>query len=492
MRRSISRQILLLIAIPVAVQLLLGILLVAVSRRAVADRTLEIHSQQVIADAFQLSSLLLGAEAAVRGYIITGRDSFAAAFTAAVHEAPRRVELLRALVSDNPSQLSRVEMMRSHMTRFIEANTVSAGFVAESKAHLAQERVFRSEGGRWMSAFQKQLHDFLEEEQRLARERQTRALRSRNLMGVLVGSAIVLNLLVGAVAATIFVRTIDRRLFIVADNSRLLAAGAELHEPLAGNDEIADVDRAFHGMATSLLRTQHDLTNANRELEAFSYSVSHDLRAPLRAIDGFSRILAEEFGGTLEGEGMRLVGVIRANSRKMADLVDDLLAFSRLTRQPVTSSIINMRALFERAAEEARETATARVVEISIGELPSAPGDARMMYQAVFNLVSNAIKFTTVRDVARISVTASTVDGEHIYAVCDNGVGFDMRYADKLFGVFQRLHHASEYEGTGVGLAIVQRVVQRHGGRVWAESSEGSGATFFFALPRPGGNDAEG
>jgi signal transduction histidine kinase len=491
MQRSISRQILLLTAIPVVVQLLLGVLLIAVSRRAVTDRSLEIHSQEVIGQAFHLTGLLLGAESAVRGYIITGREPFATSFRAAAQAAPHRSESLRLLVSDNPSQQSRVDMMQSLMTRFIEANTVNAGFVASSQKAAAEARVVSGEGARWMSAFQTQMHEFLAEEERLARERQSRALRSRTLMTGLVVSAITLNLLIGTIAALIFIRTIDRRLFVVADNSRLLAEGAPLHEPLDGADEIAAVDRAFHGMARSLLHAQSELKTANRELEAFSYSVSHDLRAPLRAIDGFSRILSEEYGSVLDAEGMRLVGVIRTNSRKMANLVDDLLAFSRLTRQPVTRSLINMRALFERAAEEVREATPGRLVEVAVGDLPNAPGDARMIYQVVFNLIANAVKFTAVREVARVVITGSVDGDEYVYSIRDNGVGFDMRYVDKLFGVFQRLHHASEYEGTGVGLAIVQRVVQRHGGRVWAESSEGTGATFFFALPRLGGIDVE-
>jgi PAS domain S-box-containing protein len=222
---------------------------------------------------------------------------------------------------------------------------------------------------------------------------------------------------------------------------------------------------------------------ANKELEAFSYSVSHDLRAPLRAIDGFSRLALEEYGGVLGAEGNRLLNVVRSSTQKMGQLIDDLLQFSRLGRQELEMTQVEMTDLARDAVEEHRRDDPSRAVEVRIDPLPRIRGDRALLRQVWANLVSNAYKYSRLNSAARIEIGADRVNGEEVYRVRDNGVGFDMQYADKLFGVFQRLHSKKEFEGTGVGLAIVQRVIQRHHGRVWADSRLGEGATFYFAIP---------
>jgi PAS domain S-box-containing protein len=223
---------------------------------------------------------------------------------------------------------------------------------------------------------------------------------------------------------------------------------------------------------------------ANRELEAFSYSVSHDLRAPLRAIDGFSKILQEDHIANLDDEGRRVVAVIRDKTRKMGCLIDDLLAFSRLGRAALSRSEVDQRALALEVCDSLRPETESRAIEVSIDALPNAHGDAAMMRQVWTNLLSNAIKYSRGRQPAQIQVTGWDEGTELVYRVKDNGVGFEMQYAAKLFGVFQRLHSNAEFEGTGVGLAITSRIVQRHGGRVWAEADLGKGAEFFFSLPK--------
>jgi two-component system sensor histidine kinase/response regulator len=230
------------------------------------------------------------------------------------------------------------------------------------------------------------------------------------------------------------------------------------------------------------LRTAQ-LEAANKELEAFSYSVSHDLRAPLRAIDGFSRLVLEEYASKLDDEGKRLLAVIRGNTHKMGQLIDDLLAFSRLSRQQVIFAPVDLAALADTVFFELKNSEKGRKIELEIDALPAAFGDRSMLRQVLQNLLANAIKFTRPRSRARIELSGRTGKDENIYQVKDNGVGFDTEYAHKLFGVFQRLHNSEEFEGTGVGLAIVQRIVLRHGGRVWAESKGGKGATFYFSLP---------
>jgi len=226
-----------------------------------------------------------------------------------------------------------------------------------------------------------------------------------------------------------------------------------------------------------------ELETANSELEAFSYSVSHDLRAPLRAIDGFSRILADELGPQTPPEVLRYLNVIRDNAQQMGRLIDDLLSFSRLSRQPLKKVAFSPLDIINQVLVTLASGNQERLIKLVMPELPSCQGDPALLKQVWMNLLSNAFKFTRQREHARIEVGAIVDTAEIVYFVKDNGTGFDMRYADKLFGVFQRLHHTDEYEGTGVGLAIVQRIVRRHGGRVWAEGELGHGSTFFFSLP---------
>jgi PAS domain S-box-containing protein len=224
------------------------------------------------------------------------------------------------------------------------------------------------------------------------------------------------------------------------------------------------------------------LEAAVKELEAFSYSVSHDLRAPLRAIDGFTRILVEDYGPSLDAEGKRVCAVISDNARRMAQLIDDLLAFSRLSRADIRPMPLDMRALAEAAFYQLTTPESRERIEFRLGTLAPAMGDPTLIAQVWQNLLSNALKFSAKRERAIIEVGCQEGKDESVYYVRDNGAGFDMQYAGKLFGVFQRLHSEREFEGTGVGLAIVQRMIHRHGGRIWAEAGPDLGATFYFTL----------
>jgi signal transduction histidine kinase len=227
------------------------------------------------------------------------------------------------------------------------------------------------------------------------------------------------------------------------------------------------------------------LQAAVSELDAFSYSVSHDLRAPLRAIDGFSRILLKQYGSILPEEPREYLQLVRDNTVQMGHLVDDLLAFARLSRQQLSKQRVPTRKIVENVLSDARQQAEGRSVSVSVGELPSLWGDPSLLKQVFVNLIGNAFKYTRMRAEAVIEVGSREIGGEQVVFVRDNGAGFDMRYADKLFGVFQRLHRAEDFEGTGVGLAIVQRIVHRHGGRVWAEAAVDQGATFYFTTGVP-------
>lgn len=250
-------------------------------------------------------------------------------------------------------------------------------------------------------------------------------------------------------------------------------------------DFMGEFSESFNAMVHSLAASRDQLLAANQDLEAFSYSVSHDLRAPLRVIEGFSRILLKDQAPGLDAEGRRHLGVIIDNARLMGRLIDDILAFARLGRRQVKKTDLDLTGLARSIAAELQGWAADRHLEVTVQELPPAYGDPALLRQVLVNLLSNAIKFTAPRDPARIEV-GGLVDGpDCTYYVKDNGVGFDMEQADRLFGVFQRLHGPTEFEGSGVGLAIVHKIIQRHGGRVWAEGRVNKGATIYFSLPQP-------
>jgi two-component system, sensor histidine kinase and response regulator len=226
-----------------------------------------------------------------------------------------------------------------------------------------------------------------------------------------------------------------------------------------------------------------ELEAANKELESFSYSVSHDLQAPVRAISGFSNILLEDFSSQMPVEAQVILGKVAGSAGRMGQLIKDLLAFSRLGRQPLSKRTVDMAALVQEVADDLIQREPGRRIELRVAELPDCLGDPSLLKQVFINLLSNALKFTRQREQAKIEVGCRTENGERVYFILDNGVGFDMRYAEKLFGVFQRLHKADEFEGTGVGLSIVGRIIQRHGGRIWADAEVDKGATFHFVLP---------
>jgi PAS domain S-box-containing protein len=257
-------------------------------------------------------------------------------------------------------------------------------------------------------------------------------------------------------------------------------------EPVRMMGSVMDVTERKDAEARLQERTLQ-LEAANESLGSFTYSVSHDLRAPLRAIDGYAHILVEDHAATLNDESRRVLDVIRTNARQMGRLIDDLLAFSRLGRAEPDYATTDLAGLAGSVVAELRRQDPTRAVDVTIGDLAPAVVDAAMMRQAFFNLIGNAWKFTRDSPRASIEIGCTPYRTETVYWIRDNGAGFDMQFASKLFRVFERLHRADEFDGTGVGLAIVQRVVQRHGGRIWADAAPGEGATFFVALPHEKG-----
>jgi PAS domain S-box-containing protein len=260
---------------------------------------------------------------------------------------------------------------------------------------------------------------------------------------------------------------------------------------LETNNDITERNRReeeIQGLNQELAKRSTDLESINKELEAFAYSISHDLRAPLRHMAGFTELLQRKASSVVDEKSNHYMTMILDSAKRMGNLIDDLLAFSRIGRAETQKTMFNLAQLVKEALTEVRQDTEGRNIAWKIGTLPDFYGDRSMLRLVLVNLLSNAIKFTRTRPQAEIEIGSANGNGDELIVfVRDNGVGFDMKYVNKLFGVFQRLHQSHEFEGTGIGLATVQRIIHRHGGKVWAEGVTDSGATFYFSAPRPQG-----
>jgi signal transduction histidine kinase len=259
----------------------------------------------------------------------------------------------------------------------------------------------------------------------------------------------------------------------------------EAHSQLQHKKAEQEVHRLNEELEHRVVLRTAELEAANKELEAFSYSVSHELRAPLRQIEGFIDLLRTDKAAGMDAEGRQYLATIAAGSKRLGKLIDDLLAFSRTARGPMRKTKVSLKTICDNVVRDLAGEAKGRNVEWVISELPEVKGDAALLRQVFINLIGNALKYTRRLEHARVEIGSRKTEQELIVFVKDNGVGFDMRYVNKLFGVFQRLHPHSQFEGTGVGLANVRRIIHQHEGRTWAEGQVNQGATFYFSLPLP-------
>jgi signal transduction histidine kinase len=424
----------------------------SVEQFANSSRLVE-HTHLVIKQINQVASDVKDAESAQRGYLITGDEVFLSGHHDVVIKLPNAIAALRALTSDNPAQRDSIDVLQNLADQKMRVLRLGIDTLADRSA-ISNTEIMELVGGQGrllMDQLRAQADSMISLEERLLLERaqQVESEAKSTKLWILLGNLLALALLISAFW------------LILWEIAHRKTAQREIEKSAA----------------------QLELTN--KELESFSYSVSHDLRSPLRAIDGYSRMFEEDFADRLDDEGRRLLAVIRSSSKKMGQLIDDLLAFSRMGRKQLDTARVDMNALVDEVwADVCNSARTSLPLKKTV--LPAAWGDRALLRQVLMNLLGNALKYSSKRTEPSVEITAKKTEHEVVYSVRDNGVGFDMRFYDKLFGVFQRLHTENEFPGTGVGLAIAKRVVIRHGGRIWAESKLDEYAVFSFSLPKEG------
>ncbi len=407
------------------------------------------HSHEVIISIEEVISLMKDAETAARGFVFTENESFLVPYFNCINNIDAALEKVNTLTKDNTEQQKRMpELIKLCNDRLEVIKTILMHYRNNEKDKVAQI-IKEGNGKRLMDRIRYKISEMKAHEKLILANRRKETRISQGLTYVIIGLGNLVALLI-AVAA---IMNINKEL-----GQRVIAA--EL-----------------------LQEKQLNLEQANQELEAFSYTISHDLRSPLRAIDGFSRILQEDYNHKLDSEGQRILNVIKINATKMGKLIDDLLDFSRLNKKIPTQSNIDMQALVMEVLEEVKQSNPQMKPEIIIKPLVNALGDSALLHQVWVNLISNAFKYSSKKTPAQIEIGFVKELDKSYYYVKDNGSGFDAQYKDKLFGIFQRLHNTKDFDGNGVGLAIVQRIVQRHGGYVDAEGKLNEGAVFKFSIP---------
>jgi signal transduction histidine kinase len=420
------------------------------TRILIENSQLDTRSHELVQLLANIDVAMNDAEDSHRRYLVTGETSYLEAYKKVVDQKPTFVKYLQDLTRGSPDQQQRVIQLDHTMDQQLHAEAAAITELNErgheAVIQLAIEGAAKQERG--------VTHRIIAELELYERQ----ALRKR----VMESAAGTTNTIV------------------------LLGVGAFLQLVLLASvyylirHDITERRR----VAAELQRRGELLAAANKELEAFSYSVSHDLRAPLRHIDGYASLLRKAVGELLEEKPARYLQTISESAKQMGQLIDDLLVFSRMGRQEMLNTTVNLDQLIKTIIYDLRLDLQGRKISWTIDTLPEVPGDPVMLRQVFMNLIANAVKFTSTRPIAKIEIGVDRrTAGEIVIFVRDNGVGFDMQYEAKLFGVFQRLHRVDEFEGTGIGLANVRRIVHRHGGRTWAEGIPDKGATFYVALP---------
>ena len=428
------------------------------------DRGWVTHTLHVVEKLQTLRIDITQCETGQRGYMLTGQDRYLELYRAGVNQVRQDMKELPDLTADNPREQEAIRRLDPLISSRLDELNDGIWVRKESGLLAGVEAVTRANNGeKWMGQIAAQIGEMRDTEAGLLSSRLETAAASTRKIKVVIALGNTLAILILVVKYFVIQREIGKR--------NLAEASLKL-----SNEQ--------------LVRRTAELSETNIELESFAYSVAHDLRAPLRHISGYSGVLAQDYGPSLDAEGLRCLGKIADCSNKMGHLVDDLLSLSQIGRQELSFQDTPLDSLLAQAMEEVTPEWVGRNVEWQIGDSFSAECDSGLMKQVFVNLLSNAVKYTRKREHAVIQVGQTSQNGERVIFIRDNGVGFEMQHAGKLFGVFKRLHKARDFEGTGVGLAIVQRIVRKHGGRIWVEAEVDQGATFFFTIgsrePRTG------
>lgn len=447
------------------------------------------HSRDLRESLDQLVMHLSDAENGRRGFVLSGDDRYLAHYSNGVARARTDLETLRELVNSNRQQSAACNELES---LFKKRLTILARSIDERQTNgfnAAAQTAFMEEGQQAMEPIRQLTSRMADEE--AGRLREQRAVQEKHVEGA-KGFAVLVSLIaVGLFTVLLYLLTRANRRQRKAEEN-LTRINLELEQRVrertielsAASEEI---QRVNEGLERRILERTSQLEDANRELESFSYSVSHDLRAPLRHILGYAEMLQRAVDGQLSEKARRYLNTISEAGSQMGRLIDDLLNFSRIGRAEMQCQRVPLDGLVRETIRGLEMLLQDRHINWKIAKLPVVLGDPAALRQVMLNLIGNAVKYTAQRETAEIEIGSSVDDGgATVVFVRDNGAGFDMTYVDKLFGVFQRLHRADEFEGTGIGLATVRRVVSRHGGRTWAEGMVGRGATFYFTLtPAP-------
>ncbi|EQA64445.1 sensor histidine kinase [Leptospira alexanderi] len=415
----------------------------------------EVHTREVLLNIEETFSAFNEAHAVLRAYILYLDQEQLNAYFKSKSLVLERIGKLRKSMIDNPYQQQRLSLIETYLSEkfFYMDKLVLMRKHASMQHYLV---LFRSAQGKDLSEKIKSLiQDIKAEEFRLLDIRKNNSKMHLTISVTLLFSGITLNLF-----------------FIFLQNWSIYKESQRRQKA----ESVLEVSNK------NLKTYSERLERSNKDLEAFSYSVSHDLRSPIRGILGFSKILLEDYGTELGEESRRIVNIIIQSSENMGELIDDLLEYSRLGRKEPIFSIVNMQIMVEKILEEIMNYYPDIKMETIVGDLPPTKGDPSLLKQLLFNLISNSFKYSKKKENPKIEIGSYQNNGETVFFVKDNGAGFDMKYQHKLFNIFQRLHHADQFEGTGVGLAIVKRVIERHNGKVWGNSKLNEGACFYFTL----------
>jgi signal transduction histidine kinase len=462
------------------------------------------HTYAVMGAIELMSKHVDAVEVSARTFALTGQDSSLTEYETARGTIAQDKDALRPLTADNPNQQRRLDVLEIQVRSALKLAETIVAKRRQSQAVPGANEIHETE--RLMNAVTVTGQEMHAEEVQLLSRRTQRTRTGRRFTTFVI----VVGILVGAGLLALARLAINHELDVSAQGrAQISTLNTELEQRVelrtaALQSEIAErkeIEHELHKlkdeMEERVVERTVQLETANKELEAFSYSVSHDLRAPLRHIGGFSKLLVEEFGSSLDPNAKHYVERIQSGTQKMGVLVDELLNLARVGRHALSLQPTRLNSIVAEVIAILAPDSQGRQIEWAIADLPAVECDPVLVKQVFQNLLSNALKFTRPRagadGSARAETPASTLDavievshkeedGQPVFMVRDNGVGFSMKYVDKLFGVFQRLHSAEEFEGTGIGLVTVQRIVQKHGGRVWAEAAPGKGATFYFTL----------